>query len=66
MLSYVRSGTVVLSLVQAKLYGLERDVLFAPISMLAASVLVSVSPAERAAVLREEVCNKLNITKVTL
>ena len=43
---------------------LDRDVLFAPISMLAASVLVSIAPAEGAAALREEVCSELKITKV--
>lgn len=43
---------------------LERDVLFAPISVLAASVLVAICPAERAATLREEVCSELKITKV--
>lgn len=43
---------------------LERDVLFAPISMLAASVLVAISPTERAAALQEEVCGELKMTKV--
>jgi len=32
--------------------------------MLAASVLVSIAPAEKAAALREEVCNELKISKV--
>ncbi|KAF9781374.1 hypothetical protein BJ322DRAFT_1080688 [Thelephora terrestris] len=43
---------------------LQRDVLSAPISMLAAAALVAISPAERAASLQEEVCSKLKITKV--
>jgi len=62
MPSYVRPGRS-FSLPKLK-EGLERDVLFAPISMLAASVLVAVSPAERAAALREEVCGRLKMTKV--
>ena len=32
--------------------------------MLAASVLVAISPTERAAALQEEVCGELEITKV--
>ena len=63
MLSYVRSGTVILFSVRLK-EGLGRDVLFAPISMLAASVLVAVSPTESAPALREEICGQLKMTKV--
>lgn len=44
--------------------GLERDVLFAPISMLAASVLVAVYPAESVPTFREEICSELKMTKV--
>ena len=62
MLSYVRSGATLLSVWAKGVLG--RDVLFAPISMLAASVLVAISPPERTAALREEVCDELKITKV--